>query len=368
MNNEKIDGIGTIHGGNYDDIIVAGMGKLKGSVTANKVVVSGAFKSKGQLTAEELQVDGIARIFRNIKINNLVIKGTLKLRRADVNADSVYGEGLLTSTGTISADKISINGYCTVKKIMGDRISIHNDLSGINRFMKRLRILAFLYFGRGISPSHSLVDQIECTNLTASGIKSRVVRAGDVELGRDCIIDRLYCDGNINIDPTCRIRKIYTNNEVKEFGRKGRNEMANMTVKKILDLYKSATINEEEAELMLKSIFRDNSSDSTNGSNDNGVETPWEEDGKLRLVAFIGRKLLKRGEAGQNRLEFKYEGDALNVECNDNLTCGNISGNASAGGSISCKDIGGNTSCGGSISCKDIAGNVSTGGSINRQA
>jgi cytoskeletal protein CcmA (bactofilin family) len=366
MNNEKIDGIGTIHGGNYNDILVDGMGKQKGFVTAKKVVVSGAFKSKGQLTAEELQVDGIARIFRNIKINKLVIKGTLKLRHADVNADSVYGEGLLTSTGTICADEISINGYCTVKKIMGDRISIHNDLSGINRIMKRLRILAFLYFGRGISPSHSLVDQIECTNLTASGIKAKVVRAGDVELGRDCIIDRLYCDGNIMIDPTCTIRKIYTNNEVKEFRRKGRDEMANITVKKILDLYKSAAINEEEAELMLKSAFKDISSDSRNGSNDNVVETPWEEDGKLRLVAFIGRKLLKRGESGQNRLEFKYEGEALNVECYVSLTCGNISGSASAGGSISCKNIGSNASCGGSISCNDIGGNVSAGGSINK--
>jgi cytoskeletal protein CcmA (bactofilin family) len=364
MNNEKIEGIGTIHGGDYNDILVDGVGKLKGSVTAKKVVVSGTFKSKGHLTSEELQVDGFARVFKNIKTNRLIINGTLKLRHADVNADSVHGEGLLTSTGSVCADEIIINGYCTIKKMMGDRISIHNDLSGINRIMKSLRILTFLYFGRSISPDHSLVDQIECTNLTASGIKSRVVRAGDVELGRDCIIDRLYCDGNMIIDPTCRIKRIYSNNEVKEFRRKGRDEMANMTIKKILDLYKIAAINEEEAELMLKSVFDDNSSNSMQESNNN-FETPWEEDGKLRLVAFIGRKLMKRGEAGQNRLEFKYEGEALNVDCNASLTCGNISGNASAGGSISCNNIGSNASCGGSISCNDIGGEVSAGGGIN---
>ncbi len=365
MNNEKIEGIGTIHGGDYNDIVVGGIGKLKGSVTAEKVVVSGAFKSKGHLTAEELQVDGFARIFQNIKTKRLVIKGTLKLRHADVNADSVYGEGLLTSTGCVCADEIILNGYCTVKKMTGDRISIHNDLNGINRIMKNLRILSILYFGRSISPGHSLVDQIECTSLIASGIKSRVVRAGDVELGRDCIIDRLYCDGNMVIDPSCSIKRIYSNNEVKEFRRKGRKDMANMTVKKILDLYKGAAINEEEAELMLKSVFDSNSSNSMQVNN-NSAETPWEEDGKLRLVAFIGRKLLKRGEAGQNRLEFKYEGEALNVECHSNLNCGDISGNASAGGSINCKDIGRNASCGGSISCSDIAGNVSAGGSITQ--
>jgi cytoskeletal protein CcmA (bactofilin family) len=367
MNNEKIDGIGTIHGGDYNDIHVDGVGKLKGSVTAKKVVVSGTLKSKGHLTAEELRVDGFARIFKNIKTNRLVIKGTLKLRHADVNSDSVYGEGLLTSTGSVCADKITINGYCTIKKMMGDRISIHNDLSGINRLLKSLRILTFLYFGRSISPDHSLVDQIECTNLTASGIKSRVVRAGDVELGRDCIIDRLYCDGNMIIDPSCNIKRIYSNNKVKEFNGKGRNGMANVTVKKILDLYKSGAINEDEAELMLKSVFDGNSSNSVHESNANSIETSWEEDGKLRLVAFIGRKLLKRGEAGQNRLEFKYDGEALNVDCNASLTCGNISGNASAGGSISCNNIGSNASCGGSISCNDIGGDVSAGGGINKR-
>ncbi len=367
MNNEKIDGIGTIHGGDYNDIIVGGMGKLKGSVTAGKVVVSGAFKSKGRLSVQEMYVDGFARIFKNIKTRKLVIKGTLKLRHADVNADSIYGEGLLTSTGAICADEININGYCTVKKMMGDNISIHNDLSGINKLVKGLRILTFLYFGRGIHPGHSLVDQIECTGLTASGIKAKVVRADHVELGCDCIIDRLYCDGSMIIDPSCSIRRIYTNNEVKEFKRKGKNEMANIKVKKVLDLYKNATINEEEAELMLNSVYHSNSSASLPDGIDNSVDTPWEEDGKLRLVAFIGKKLLKRGEAGQNRLEFKYEGKALNVECNDNLICGDITGNASAGGAISCEDIGGNVSAGGSISCKDIGGNVSAGGSVKLQ-
>ena len=295
MNNEKIDGIGTIHGGEYNEILVAGMGKLKGTVTANKVVVSGAFKSKGHLTAEELQVDGFARIFKNIKAKKVVIKGTLKLRHADVNADSVYGEGLLTSTGSVCADEIRINGYCTVKKMLGDSISIQNDLSGINKLMKSLWILTFLYFGRAISPSHSLVDQIECTNLTASGIRARVVRAGSAQLGRDCIIDRLYCDGDMMIDPTCSIKRIYSNNEVKEFRPKGRNEMANVTVKKILDLYKGAAINEDEAELMLKTVFEG--------------------------YAFAG----------------------------GSMSCNNIGGNASCGGSISCDDIDGNVSAGESI-------------------
>ena len=364
MNNERIEGIGTIYGGEYNDIIVDGMGKLKGSVTAGKVSVSGTFKSVGRLSVQELQVDGFARAYKTITTKRLIIQGTLKLRRADVNADVIHGEGLLTSTGAISAEEINIRGYCTVKRMMGDRISIHNDFNSINKLVKKLKLFTYLYLGRSIQSEHSLVDQIECTELCASCIKAKVVRAGHVKLGCDCIIDKLYCDGTMLIDPSCRIKKIYRNNEVIHYKREGKNDMANTTVKKILDLYKNAAINEDEAELMLKSVFQGNQVASMQVDVDNSDVTPWEEDGKLRLVAFIGRKLMKRGEAGQKHMEFKYEGDALNVECYGSLTCGDISGNASAGGTISCKDIGRNVSCGGNISCKDIGGTVSAGGSV----
>lgn len=260
MNNEKIEGIGTIHGGDYNDIIVDGMGKLKGTVTAAKVVISGTFKAKGRLTAEEIYVDGFARIFKRIKAKKLIISGTLKLRHADVNADTVHGDGLLTSTGAICADEIRINGYCTVKKMMGDNISIHNDFNGINKLVKRLGVLTYLYFGRSIHFDHSLIDQIECTTLTASGIKAKIVHAGQVELGKGCIIDKLYCEGTMTIDPSSRIRKIYSKNGIKKLNQKRSSDMADITIKKILDLYKNATINEEEAELMLNSVYHGNPS------------------------------------------------------------------------------------------------------------
>jgi cytoskeletal protein CcmA (bactofilin family) len=269
MNNEKIEGIGTIHGGDYNDIIVDGMGKLKGTVTAVKVVISGTFKAKGRLTAEEIYVDGFARIFKRIKAKKLIISGTLKLRHADVNADTVHGDGLLTSTGAICADEIRINGYCTVKKMMGDNISIHNDFTGINKLVKRLGVLTYLYFGRSIHFDHSLIDQIECTTLRASGIKAKTVHAGHVELGKGCIIDKLYCEGTMTIDPSCRIRKIYSKNKIKKFNQKGSGDMADLTIKKILDLYKNATINEEEAELMLNSVYHGNPTGGNSSGEDN---------------------------------------------------------------------------------------------------
>lgn len=366
MNNEKIEGVGTIHGGDYNDIIIDGMGKLKGSVTAKKVMVSGSFRSKGSLVAEEVNIDGFGRIFRSIKTKKLVVDGILKVRRAEVNADTVSCEGLLSSTGSICADDININGYCTVKKMMGDSITIHNNFNGVNKFVRMLRFVSFLYFGRYINLNYSLVDQIDCTRLTASGLKAKVVHTENVRLGSNCRIDRLYCDGPMVIDPTCKIKKVISNNEIIRFNQKGSSDMADVTVKKILDLYKNSTIDEEEAELMLSSCYHAKEQRIPEGDSNTFIDTPWVEDGKLRIVAFLGKRLFKKGEAGQYKLEIKYEGEALAVECQGNLTCGEISGDASAGGSISSEYIGGNVSCGGSVSCEDIGGNVSAGGSISR--
>ncbi|MDF2483971.1 MAG: hypothetical protein K0R46_139 [Herbinix sp.] len=366
MNNEKIEGVGTVHEGEYNDIIIDGMGKLKGTVTAKKVLVSGAFRSKGSLVAEEVNIDGIGRIFRNIKTDKLVVDGMLKIRRAEVNADSVYCEGLLSSTGSICADDININGYCTVRKMMGDSVTINNDSSGVNKLVKKLRFVSFLYFGRKINIEYCLVDRIDCTRLVANGLKAKVVHTENARLGSNCRIDRLYCDGPMVIDPSCKIKKVITKNEITEFNQKGSSDMADVTVKKILDLYKNSTINEEEAEMMLSSVYRTNLQVLGQGDTNTNTDTPWIEDGKLRIVAFLGKRLLKKGDAGQYKLEVKYEGEALAVESQGNLTCGDISGNASAGGSISGKDIGGNVSCGGSISCKDIGGSVLAGGSISR--
>jgi hypothetical protein len=140
-------------------------------------------------------------------------------------------------------------------------------------------------------------------------------------------------------------------------------KMENTTIKKILDLYKDGKISADEAELMLSHL----KSTDPGASDNEAYETSWAEDGKLRIVAFIGRRLLKEGDKQARSIEVKYEGPALDVECYGNLTCGNITGNANAGGGMHCGDVGGDVSCGGSLSCGDISSDVSCGGSLKCQ-
>jgi len=113
---------------------------------------------------------------------------------------------------------------------------------------------------------------------------------------------------------------------------------------------------------------------------------PWEDDGELRAVLFIGRKLqkdtlLRRGEREKARVEFHYDGPPMNVTsefsvfCSrdvagsvtaaDGVTCGTVHGSVTAGDGIQCRNVGGNAQAGDSIHCQNIGGNARAGDSIH---
>jgi len=91
---------------------------------------------------------------------------------------------------------------------------------------------------------------------------------------------------------------------------------------------------------------------------------PWDDDGILRAVIFIGKKLMKKTN-DLSEFTFEYEGEALNIECQCNINCNDVGGKANAGRDISCNDVCGNVNSGASLTCNDIDGNVTAGSSIS---
>lgn len=124
---------------------------------------------------------------------------------------------------------------------------------------------------------------------------------------------------------------------------------------------------------------------------------PWEDDGCLRAVCFLGRKLLEHEKIGNEKetrkVELKFTGnvedihsefavnctdtvingdvtagDGVNcgnvggdVTAGDGVNCGNVSGDVSAGDGVNCGNVNGDASAGDSIHCGDIQGNASAG-------
>ncbi len=90
---------------------------------------------------------------------------------------------------------------------------------------------------------------------------------------------------------------------------------------------------------------------------------PWDNDGVLRVVLYVGTKLVA-GHPARDKLEFCYEGPALNVHSEISVTCGDVEGDVTTTGSVTCGDVAGHVQAKGSITCDSVEGNVQAGGSV----
>lgn len=86
----------------------------------------------------------------------------------------------------------------------------------------------------------------------------------------------------------------------------------------------------------------------------------WPDDDTLRVVAYIGHRVVTN-QAACEKLVFRYEGPALNVESRISIACGNVEGNVDAGTSVCCGNVGGDVDAGTSVSCGNVEGSVDAG-------
>jgi len=93
------------------------------------------------------------------------------------------------------------------------------------------------------------------------------------------------------------------------------------------------------------------------------VDLPWENDGVLRAVLYVGHSLILGHPAGE-RIEFCYEGPALNVESQFSVRCDEVGGDVKAGGSVTCDDVNGSINAAGSVTCDDVNGSIRAGGNV----
>ncbi len=94
-------------------------------------------------------------------------------------------------------------------------------------------------------------------------------------------------------------------------------------------------------------------------------DVPWEDDGKLRAVIYIGRKLVQAQDCTEaSEITFTYEGAALDIISSFSVTCDDVEGNVTANGSVTCDNVGGNINAKGSVTCDDVEGNIQAMGSV----
>ena len=94
------------------------------------------------------------------------------------------------------------------------------------------------------------------------------------------------------------------------------------------------------------------------------VHLPWKDDSTLRAVLFVGQQLISGHEVAE-KIEFCYEGPALNINSHFSVTCDCVSGNVQAGANVTCDCVDGNVTAGRDITCDCIEGNANAGRDIH---
>lgn len=101
------------------------------------------------------------------------------------------------------------------------------------------------------------------------------------------------------------------------------------------------------------------------------VDLPWPDDpDMLHVVLFAGHKLIAGEETEthldtRRRIEFQYEGPALNIWSDFSVNCGDVQGSVNAGGDVDCGDVKGGVDAQGNVNCDAVGRGVNAGGSVN---
>lgn len=90
----------------------------------------------------------------------------------------------------------------------------------------------------------------------------------------------------------------------------------------------------------------------------------WDDDDTIRVVVFQGRRYLKDFPQAKE-ITFHYEGEAANVVCSLNLSCGNVEGDVNAGMNVACQNVEGDVNAGTNVACQTVEGDISAGNNVS---
>jgi len=188
MQDLKIEGIGTIAGSEYGNVLTDGVVTCNGDLKADMIRTDGIFTCKGSIVAERLDCDGMATVRGNIQAKKVCIDGMLTVSDGTkIEATEILCDGLIKLNGQISADRIDADGNIDALEIVGDRISIQS------------------HYRKWFFPCRSRIELIEATTVDLRGVEAKAVNGKDVTIGNGCRVESIDCSGTLRVARDARV-------------------------------------------------------------------------------------------------------------------------------------------------------------------
>lgn len=191
----KIGGVSTIGGGNYDELVINGVITCNGDLTATSANIDGVVTVNGMVEAKEgIELGGVLTVTGKVKGKDIRVDGVCTIRD-NVEADHVFCKGVITVQEQISADLVEGKGLLSAKEIVGEKINVHCDTKKRHVFFKK---------------SHELckIGMIEATEIDIDGIQAKTVNGHNVTIGSDCIVENVDCSGTLSIAEGAEVKNV----------------------------------------------------------------------------------------------------------------------------------------------------------------
>lgn len=257
----RFDGVGKCKGGIFDNVNIAGTGKIEGSVKCSKFNSSGSAKVFGTTECNEFFTSGLSKVEGNILASKVEVSGLLRCTgdinsveidtsgiinvEGSIKSDIIRGEGYLKANENIDCENINLSGImecngflnCEEVNISLNGISNFNEVgaSSINikkghgDYCKKFRMLEKKHINfekvssnlislgllsiRKYIESKLFANIIEADEISLENSEVKVVRGKNVKIGKGCYVESLEYSEIIEIDEDSIVGEIKNINE-----------------------------------------------------------------------------------------------------------------------------------------------------------
>lgn len=203
-------------GGIFDDVIIKGMGKIKGDIKARVIENNGVGAIFGEVESENLMISGSLNIDKDVTLEeSFNLKGIANIGRG-MSCENLIVEGHLVIKDSLKFSNAKIDGILKMKSgVTGDEF----ELTGQIELLGDLRVnLVKIDFMEKSSVSGILADKVEIKTKQEvkksllNKFKSKTIFKCDEIRAKDIYIENVECKilvaDNVIIGENCKIDRV----------------------------------------------------------------------------------------------------------------------------------------------------------------
>ena len=181
----KMAGSGTISGGQYNKVSIAGSASSSGDIIAEIIKVAGSATFNGEVEAKEVSIAGSTKFMNSVKGEKVKIAGSTKII------------GNLTCEEAKIDGHVTIQGECNVGTLQyAGESSQFNNIYGENICIETKK------------HKKVTVNEIEATNIELKSVVAKRVSGEKVKITGRCVIDVIEFKDSLQLSKKVEVKQI----------------------------------------------------------------------------------------------------------------------------------------------------------------